>query len=114
DHRGESFRARAGWRCSRLRMAHQPYYADAPPPGVDLHTSTGEHDTVGFYPEITDGCKRADSFRSCLATLRRILGLWNRSMYSNTSALAASGVGYVMRWTRSRLSRPKKPSHAAL
>src|SRR5690606_38706623 len=53
----------------------------------------------GFYPEITDGCKRADSFRSCLATLRRILGLWNRSMYSNTSALAASGVGYVMRWT---------------
>src|SRR5690554_4901664 len=69
---------------------------------------------IGFYPEITDGCKRADSFRSCLATLRRILGLWNRSMYSNTSALAASGVGYVMRWTRSRLSRPKKPSHAAL
>ncbi|WP_216072872.1 hypothetical protein, partial [Acinetobacter baumannii] len=38
----------------------------------------------GFYPEITDGCKRAENFWSCLATLRRILGLWNRSMYSNT------------------------------
>ena len=48
---------------------------------------------VGFYPEITDGCKRAENFWSCLATLRRILGLWNRSMYSNTSALAASSVG---------------------
>lgn len=47
----------------------------------------------GFYPEITDGCKRAENFWSCLATLRRILGLWNRSMYSNTSALAASSVG---------------------
>ncbi|MCB1560514.1 MAG: integrase arm-type DNA-binding domain-containing protein, partial [Xanthomonadales bacterium] len=33
---------------------------------------------IGFYPEITDGCKRASNFRSCLATLRRILGLWNR------------------------------------
>ena len=48
---------------------------------------------LGFYPEITDGCKRAENFWSCLATLRRILGLWNRSMYSNTSALAASSVG---------------------
>ncbi|KAF1706229.1 hypothetical protein CSC71_14540 [Pseudoxanthomonas sangjuensis] len=48
---------------------------------------------AGFYPEITDGCKRAENFWSCLATLRRILGLWNRSMYSNTSALAASSVG---------------------
>ena len=48
---------------------------------------------TGFYPEITDGCKRAENFWSCLATLRRILGLWNRSMYSNTSALAASSVG---------------------
>lgn len=48
---------------------------------------------MGFYPEITDGCKRAENFWSCLATLRRILGLWNRSMYSNTSALAASSVG---------------------
>lgn len=51
----------------------------------------------GFYPEITDGCKRAWNFRSCLAALRRILGLWNRSMYSNTSARAASSVGYFMR-----------------
>ena len=47
----------------------------------------------GFYPEITDGCKRVENFWSCLATLRRILGLWNRSMYSNTSARAASSVG---------------------
>lgn len=44
----------------------------------------------GFYPEITDGCERAANFWSCLATLRRILELWSRSMYSNTSALAAS------------------------
>ncbi len=51
------------------------------------------HSAKGFYPEITDGCKRAENFWSCLATLRRILGLWNRSMYSNTSALAASSVG---------------------
>jgi len=50
-------------------------------------------DLLGFYPEITDGCERVDNLRSCLATLRRILGLWNRSMYSNTSALAASSVG---------------------
>ncbi|MDQ7277960.1 hypothetical protein O0I62_15805, partial [Stenotrophomonas sp. Sm3147] len=27
--------------------------------------------SVGFYPEITDGCKRAENFWSCLATLRR-------------------------------------------
>jgi len=47
----------------------------------------------GFYPETTDGCKRAENFKSCLAVLRRILGLWNRSMYSNTSALADSSVG---------------------
>src|SRR5690554_3850375 len=46
----------------------------------------------GFYPEITDGCERSENFWSCLAVLRRILGLWNRSMYSNTSALAASSV----------------------
>lgn len=51
----------------------------------------------GFYPETTDGCERVENFRSCLATLRRILGSWNRSMYSNTSALAASSVGYVVR-----------------
>ena len=47
----------------------------------------------GFYPEITDGCKRVENFKSCLAVLRRILGLWRRSMYSNTSALAVSSVG---------------------
>jgi hypothetical protein len=51
----------------------------------------------GFYPEITDGCERVENFKSSLAVLRRILGLWCRSMYSNTSALAASSVGYVMR-----------------
>src|SRR5690606_19096148 len=55
--------------------------------------SQHESTTVGFYPEITDGCKRVENFWSCLATLRRILGLWNRSMYSNTSALTASSVG---------------------
>lgn len=52
---------------------------------------------TGFYPEITDGCERVENFKSSLAVLRRILGLWCRSMYSNTSALAASSVGYVMR-----------------
>jgi hypothetical protein len=30
---------------------------------------------LGFYPISTDGLKRAENFRSCLATLRRILGL---------------------------------------
>jgi len=30
---------------------------------------------VGFYPVSTDGLKRAENFRSCLATLRRIRGL---------------------------------------
>ena len=51
----------------------------------------------GFYPEITDGLERAENFWSCLMTLRRILGLWRRSIYSNTSALAASSVGYFVR-----------------
>ncbi len=53
--------------------------------------------TLGFYPDTTDGCERVENFKSCLAVLRRILGLWNRSMYSNTSALAASSVGYFVR-----------------
>ena len=52
---------------------------------------------LGFYPEITDGLERAENFWSCLMTLRRILGLWRRSIYSNTSALAASSVGYFVR-----------------
>ena len=51
----------------------------------------------GFTPEITDGYERVENFKSSLAVLRRILGLWRRSMYSNTSALAASSVEYVMR-----------------
>lgn len=38
------------------------------------------HRLPGFYPDITDGSKRAATFWSCLATLRRILGLWRRSM----------------------------------
>ena len=57
----------------------------------------GDMPIVGFYPETTDGCERVENFKSCLAVLRRILGLWNRSMYSNTSALAASSVGYFVR-----------------
>jgi len=52
---------------------------------------------LGFYPEITDGCERAWNSRSRLATLRRILGLWNRSTYSNTSVFAASSVRYFVR-----------------
>jgi ATP-dependent helicase HrpB len=32
-------------------------------------------DTQGFYPISTDGLKRAENFRSCRATLRRIRGL---------------------------------------
>lgn len=31
--------------------------------------------SLGFYPISTDGLKRAENFRSYLATLRRILGL---------------------------------------
>src|SRR5690606_17190586 len=50
---------------------------------------------IGFYPEITDGCKRADSFRSCLATLRRILGLCNRSMYFEH--ISPGGIGCRIR-----------------
>ena len=68
----------------------------------------------GFYPEITDCLERAENFWSCLPRRRRILGLWRRSMYSDTSDLAASSIGYVVRYIRSRLSRPKKPSQAAL
>ena len=64
---------------------------------VLANRSSIDPESIGFYPEITDGCKRAWNFRSCLAALRRILGLWNRSMYSNTSARAASSVGYFMR-----------------
>lgn len=30
---------------------------------------------LGFYPVSTDGFKRAEKFRSCLATRRRIRGL---------------------------------------
>ena len=51
----------------------------------------------GFYPEITDCLERTENFWSCLTRRRRILGLWRRSMYSNTSDLAASSVGYVVR-----------------
>lgn len=64
---------------------------------------TKDHDIatlLGFYPEITDGCERVENFRSCFACLRRILELWNRSMYSNTSALTAPSVGYFMRYGR--------------
>ncbi len=49
----------------------------------------------GFYPEITDCLERAENFWSCLPRRRRILGLWRRSIYSNTSDRAASSVGYV-------------------
>ena len=55
--------------------------------------SFGGESGDGFYPETTDGCERVENFKSCLAVLRRILGLWHRSMYSNTSVLAASSVG---------------------
>ena len=37
-------------------------------------------DTGGFYPVSTDGLETPENFRSCLATLRRMRGLWNRSM----------------------------------
>ena len=52
---------------------------------------------LGFYPEITDCLERAENFWSCLTRRRRILGLWRRSMYSNTSDRAASSVGYFVR-----------------
>jgi hypothetical protein len=48
---------------------------------------------VGFYPEIADGCERVENFKSSLAVLRRILGLWRRSMYSNTSARIECRIG---------------------
>jgi hypothetical protein len=35
---------------------------------------------VGFYPVSTDGLIKAENSRSRLATLRRMRGLWNRSM----------------------------------
>ena len=40
-----------------------------------------------FYTEIKDGCKSTENFLSCLATLRHILGLWNRSMYGHQTKL---------------------------
>jgi hypothetical protein len=35
---------------------------------------------LGFYPDYTDGFKKLVNFKSCCATLRRILGLWNLSI----------------------------------
>lgn len=35
---------------------------------------------LGFYPVSTDGLIKAENFRSRRATLRRMRGLWNRSM----------------------------------
>ena len=35
---------------------------------------------LGFYPDYTDGFKKLVYFKSCCATLRRILGLWNLSI----------------------------------
>lgn len=35
---------------------------------------------LGFYPVSTDGLIKAENSRSRRATLRRIRGLWNRSM----------------------------------
>ena len=37
-------------------------------------------DKLGFYPVFTDGYKTPENSKSLLATLRRIRGLWNRSM----------------------------------
>ena len=37
-------------------------------------------DVHGFYPVPTDGLEKPENNKSCLATRRRILGLWNRSM----------------------------------
>jgi len=31
--------------------------------------------TIGFYPISTDGFEKAENFKSCRATLRRIRGL---------------------------------------
>jgi len=39
------------------------------------HESDARRAGAGFYPVSTDGLKRAENFRSCLATLRRIRGL---------------------------------------
>src|SRR5690606_22263732 len=81
------------------RAARQPAAGRSrlPPGSQGMQVDPASLNAWGFYPEITDGCKRAENFRSCLAILRRILGLWNRSMYSNTSVLAASSVGYFVR-----------------
>ena len=74
------FFAKRGKKLKRYEIAH-------------IYPLNAKPEEVGFYPEITDGCKRVENFKSCLAVLRRILGLWRRSMYSNTSALAVSSVG---------------------
>jgi len=37
-------------------------------------------DALGFYPVSADGLIKAKNFRSRRVTLRRIRGLWNRSM----------------------------------
>jgi hypothetical protein len=42
--------------------------------------STAAVDLVGFYPVSTDGLIKAENSRSRRATLRRMRGLWNRSM----------------------------------
>ena len=40
-----------------------------------MSTTTKKLRLGGFYPETTDGCKRVENFKSCLATRRRINGL---------------------------------------
>ena len=36
--------------------------------------------SIGFYPDFTDGLKTSQHLQFRLATLRRILGLWNHSI----------------------------------
>ena len=56
-------------------------------PGLNGSVLGGNQHGKEFYTEIKDGCKSTENFLSCLATLRHILGLWNRSMYGHQTKL---------------------------
>lgn len=60
-----------------VRGGHSWRYVEYPTTYPWFHVALIEFDGAehGFYPISTDGLKRAENFKSCRATLRRIRGL---------------------------------------
>lgn len=61
----------------QLGHMHSRVDVDFSPSGFNTsHRKTDiQNRRYGFYPISTDGLKRAENFKSCRATLRRIRGL---------------------------------------